>query len=247
MPLPGAEPSAGAIDAAARLADRLRWFFVPLALCALVAVGVHAAADEMGERILRLVDAADAAFDAIAGRWALTAPLVDLVGPSQRVFFARGVALFAELAADALLALPMLGYDERADEVKRFRELARKAADRPTTLRIVRPFATGAVALAGSCAVGRLLEGTLHLGAGGSFGSAADALARGCALLAVLGLVAFIAWRAVVHALAKADERSDRIPRRRALAFTVGLPGALLLLPLAVAALRAAPLLSFLR
>ena len=30
-------------------------------------------------------------------------------------------------------------------------------------------------------------------------------------------------------------------------AFTVGLPGALLLLPLALAALRAAPLLSFLR
>jgi len=95
--------------------------------------------------------------------------------------------------------------------------------------------------------VGRLLEGTLHLGASGLAGSAADALARGCALFAVLGLVAFIAWRAVVHALARADARSDCIPHRRALALTVGLPGALLLLPLAVAALRAAPLLSFLR
>ncbi len=247
MPVPPSVPTARALDAAARAADRLRWFFLPLALCALVAVGVHAAADVVGEGILRLVDAADAAFDALAGRWKLTAPLVDLIGPSQRVFFARGIALLWELAGDGLLAVPMLGYDERADEVQRFRELAAKAAARPTTLRIVRPIATGAVALAGSCAVGRLLEGTLHLGLRGTLGAAADALARGCALAAVLGLTAFIAWRAVVHALVRADERSDRIPRRRALAFTVGLPGAALLLPLALAALRAAPLLSFLR
>ena len=247
MPVPATDPPAGALDAAARLADRLRWFFLPLALCALVAVGVHTAADVVGEIILRMVDAADAAFDGLVSRWSLTAPLVDLVGPSQRIFFARAVALLWELAADALLALPMLGYDERADEVKRFRELAAKARVRPTTLRVAHPFATGAVALAGSCAVGRLLEGTLHFGLRGAIGSAADALARGCALAAVLGLVSFIAWRAVVYALVRADARSDRIPFRRARAFTVGLPGALLLLPLALAALRAAPLLSFLR
>jgi hypothetical protein len=247
MPLPPAAPPTGSLDAAARLADRLRWFFLPLALCALVAVGVHAAADVVGELILRVVDAAGAAFDALAARWTLTAPLVDLFGASQRVFFARGVAFLWELAADALLALPMLGYDERADEVKRFRQLAAKAWARPTTLRLVRPLVTGAVALAGSCAVGRLLEGTLHFGLRGAIGSAADALARGCALFAVLGLVGFIAWRAVVHALVAADARSDRIPPRRALAIRVGLPGALLLLPLALAALRAAPLLSFLR
>jgi len=247
MPTPVTDPPTGALDAAARLADRLRWFFLPLALCALVAVGVHTAADVVGEILLRLVDAADSAFDGLVSRWSLTAPLVDLVGPSQRVFFARAVAFLWELAADALLALPMLGYDERADEVKRFRQLAAKAWARPTTLRIAHPVATGAVALAGSCAVGRLVEGTLHFGLRGAIGSAADALARGCALAAVLGLVGFIAWRAVVHALVRADARSDRIPFRRARAFTVGLPGALLLLPLALAALRAAPLLSFLR
>src|SRR5215470_15699925 len=162
-------PGARALDAGARppaggprLADRLRWFFLPLALCALVAVGVHTAADVVGEAILRIVDAVDAAFDSLAARWSFTAPLVDLVGPSQRVFFARGTALLWELAADALLALPMLGYDERADEVQRFRQLAAKAWARPTTLRVAFPLATGAVALAGSCAVGRLLEGTLH-------------------------------------------------------------------------------------
>ena len=86
---PGTDPGAGAFDATARVADRLRWFFLPLALCALVAVGVHTAADVLGELLLRMVDAADAAFDSLASRWAFTAPLVDLVGPSQRVFFAR--------------------------------------------------------------------------------------------------------------------------------------------------------------
>jgi hypothetical protein len=240
-------PRESAIDTAARLADRIRWVFLPLSLCAVVAVGVHTAADVVGAEILRLVDALDAAFDALSGRWTFTAPLVDLVGPSQRLFFARSLALIWELIADALLAVPMLGYDEHADEVKRFRELAQKAAARPTTFRIVFPLATATVALSGSCSVGRLLEGTLHLGLRGTLGSAADALARGAALAAVLGLVAFIAWRAVVHALVRADERSDRIPRSRARALTAGLPAAALLVPLAVAALRAAPLLSFLR
>jgi len=90
MPVPENAPPAGALDAAARLADRLRWFFLPLALCALVAVGVHTAADVVGELLLRLVDAADAIFDSLVSRWTLTAPLVDLVGPAQRIFFARG-------------------------------------------------------------------------------------------------------------------------------------------------------------
>jgi hypothetical protein len=236
-----------AIHKAARIADRLRWLFLPAALCALVAVGVHAAADVVGDVILRGVDAVDAVFDSVVGRFELTAPLVDLIGPSQRVFFARAVAFAWEIACDALLAIPMFRYDERTDEVARFRQLARKVAVRPTTLRIVPPLATAAVALAGSCAVGRLLEGTMHFGFRGALGRATDAIASGCALLAVLGLVAFVAWRAVVHALVRGDALSYSIPRRRARALTTGLWQAALLLPLALAALRAAPLLSFLR
>lgn len=246
MPAP-IDAAPGALHKAARFVDRLRWLFVPAALCAVVAVGVHAAADVVGDVILHGVDAADAAFDSLAGRFTLTAPLVDLVGPSQRVFFARAVAFVWELASDVLLAVPMLRYDERADEVARFRQLARKVWYRPTTPRILSPLATAAVALCGSCAVGRLLEGTLHFGFRGAAGRASDAIASGCALLSVLGLVAFIAWRAVVHALARADALSDAIPRSRARAFTTGLWQAALLVPLALAALRAAPLLSFLR
>src|SRR2546423_14191412 len=118
MPLPTPAPPAGALDAAARLADRLRWFFLPLALCALVSVGVHTAADVLGEIILRMVDAADAGFDGLVSRWKLTAPLVDLRGPSQRVFFTRGGALLWVPGADALLGLPMLCFGRRADGVK---------------------------------------------------------------------------------------------------------------------------------
>jgi len=244
---PSIDAAPGALRTAARIADRIRWLFLPAALCALVAVGVHAAADVVGDVILRGVDAADAAFDSVAGRFTLTASLVDLIGPSQRVLFARAVAFAWELASDVLLAVPMLRYDERADEVARFRELARKVALRPTTLRIVLPLATAAVSLAGSCGVGRLLEGTMHFGFRGAVGTASDALARGCALFAVLGLVAFVAWRTVVHALVRADALSDAIARGRARAFTTGLWQAALLLPLTLAALRAAPLLSFLR
>ncbi|HWE22498.1 MAG TPA: hypothetical protein VG496_01035 [Myxococcales bacterium] len=237
----------GALHAAARIANRLRWLFLPAALCAVVAVGVHAAADVVGDAILRAVDLVDAWFDSLAGRFQLTAPLVDLVGPSQRVFFARAVAFLWELACDALLALPMLRYEERIDEVARFRQLAQKAAQRPTTLRIALPLATAFVALAGSCAVGKLLEGTMHFGFHGAAGRAAEFVAAACGLVAVLGLVAFIAWRAVVHSLVRADAIGDATPRGRARAFTTGLWKAALVLPLAFAALRAAPLLSFLR
>ena len=247
MPASAPAPAGGVVGAAARLADRMRWFFLPVALCALVAVGTHVAADVVGERILWLVDAVDKGFDALAGRWELTAPLVDLVGPAQRTWMARAAALIWELAADALLALAMLGYDEHADEVARFRQLARKALARPTTLRIVRPLATAAVALSGSCAVARLLEGTLYLGLRGPLGTLSGPLSRATAVAAMAGLVGFIAWRAVVHALVQADALSESKVRTRARALTAGLPGAILLLPLALAALRAAPLLSFLR
>src|SRR3974390_1061427 len=93
---------------------RVRWIFLPLGLCALAAVGAHAAADVMGESVLWAVDRVDAFFDAIFASWSVTAPLVDLVGLSERTVFARAVALALELCADALIALPLLDYDERA-------------------------------------------------------------------------------------------------------------------------------------
>src|SRR5258705_368072 len=108
---------------------RVRWLFLPLGLCALVAVGAHAAADLVGDRVLWAVDRVDAFFDWIWSAWSFTAPLVDLVGLTQRTWFARAVALIWELAADALIAIPMLGYAERdpAAEWKTARDLLRRA------------------------------------------------------------------------------------------------------------------------
>src|SRR5205814_1222664 len=88
---------------------RIRWIFLPFGMCALVAVGAHAAADVVGDRVLWVVDRVDALFDAVFSSWSVTAPLVDLVGLSQRAFFARAAALTWELIADVLIAVPMLG------------------------------------------------------------------------------------------------------------------------------------------
>jgi hypothetical protein len=235
----------GLFDRAGRIADRLRFVFVPLALCALVAVGVHAAADVASERILAVADALDAALDSFFSRFALTTPLVDWIGPAQRIGFSRALALLWELGADVFLALPLLGYDERSDEVRRFRALCQKAWKRPTTLRVVRPVVTAIIALAGACSTARLLQGSIHLALHG--GPLAGFLARALAVLAVCALVASLAWRAVVHALLAADRTSDRRARSWRSALALGAPSAALLLPLALAGLRAAPLLSFLR
>src|SRR5260370_930214 len=120
---------------------RIRWIFLPVGMCALTAVGAHAAADVVGDRVLWCVDRVDAFFDAIFASWSVTAPLVDLVGLSQRTFFARAVALIWELVADALIAVPLLGYQERdpAVELQAARILLRK---KPTPPRLVRPLAT---------------------------------------------------------------------------------------------------------
>jgi hypothetical protein len=222
------------LDRAARMADRLRFVFVPVALCALAAVGVHAAAEVLGDRILWLADAADAVWDAFWSRWSFTTPLVSWIGPAQRIAFARAVALAWELTADAFLAVPLLGYDERANEVKRFRELFARAAKVPTLLRVVRPLATAAVALAGASAAARLLEGTMRLSL-----HAPSFLARGLAVVAVCALVASLAWRSVVHALFRADVAAVRRPRLS------GIASSAIVLPLALAALRAGALLSF--
>src|SRR5438552_4613244 len=108
--------------------QRLRFVFLPVGLCALVAVGVHAAANVASGELLWVADHVDAFFDAIFSKWSLTAPLVDLIGLEERTGFARGVALVWELCADALLLWPMLGYGERTARLEW--QLARGMAQR---------------------------------------------------------------------------------------------------------------------
>ena len=240
--------SADPLSLAAAFFGPLRWLLLPLSMCALLAVGIHAAADVLSDQFLTLVDRVDAAFDSLFSLWSVTAPLVDLVGFSERTFLARSAALLLELIAGVYVAFPALGYDEREGEVKRALEAARKVWKRPALLPISRVPFTAAFALAGACSVARLAHGSLYaslrfLGAG-----AAQHLASSGALLVLLGVLAAIAWRAALHELVRTQEQAQAeavTPRQRV---THGLFAAALLAPLALAAiLRAAPLASFFR
>ena len=193
---------------------RIRWIFLPFGLMALVAVGAHAGADRVAEEVLFAVDRVDAFFDAIFSSWSVTAPLVDLVGLGQRTFFARGVALAWELAADAMLAIPLLGYDER--DASREWTMARGWLKKPS-LRLVQPAAALLLSLAGAAAVARLVRGSLlHYPFTGGL----------LAATALFGLFLFLVPRAVFRALEHAAGQRTAI----------GILGIVILAPLAVAA-----------
>jgi hypothetical protein len=189
-------------------------------LCALVAVGAHAAADVVGAQVMWLVDGVDAFFDAIFSRWSFTAPLVDLVGLAGRTFFARAVALVWELCADFFIALPLLGYYERpiAEEVALFRALSRR---RPS-LRLFRPLATLFTGIAGARSVARMVQGSLQLALHSSV------LAQLVAAAVLFSLLALFVPRAALRSL----EHASKLKRP-------GVVAAVVLAPLVVAAVAA--------
>ncbi len=240
-----------------------RWLFMPAGLFALVTVGVHAAADTLDDRLLRLFDHLDAVLDGVWGAFTLTQPLVDWVGAEQRTVAARALMLLWELCADALLALPVLGYEEvsnpkpRPSRKKKFVPLESRSwpllmdrvRARPTTLRLFRPVATAAMALAGACALGKMVHGALYLSIRqGIADDFAGPVARFCAVFALIGVLISFGWRAVLQSLADADETCESRGLRGRKGLTVGLVGSLVVLPLAVAAVvDASPVLSFFR
>lgn len=243
----------GPFSAFSRFLGHFRWAFMPLGLLALIAVGVHAAADTLDDRLLAVVDLVDAAFDRVVGRFDLTAPLVDLLSLERRTLLARALALSWELAADVVLALPALGYREesapQAPPRHTWRAMLVRCLRKPTSMRWIRPLATALVAVAGACTVARLVQGTVYLSWRELLGEdAADGVARGLSLAALLGLLWRLGWRAVLRNLQHADEASELHARGVARALAYGLPGSALVAPLALAAaLDASPLLSFVR
>ncbi|HLL00964.1 MAG TPA: hypothetical protein VK539_10280 [Myxococcaceae bacterium] len=261
---PPATPS-GPLSGVSRFIGAFRWAFMPLGLLALIAVGVHAAADTLDDRLLMLVDRMDSAFDGLVGASNVTAGLVDLITLEQRTRIARGLALAWELSVDLVLALPALGYREsRAREEEEpwrkymaqqpdtrptWRQLFQRSLRKPTTMRWTRPVATAAVVLAGACAVARLVQGTVYLAWRELLGDgAADMAARGLAIGALVGILGTLGWRAVLRNLQHADTVSEENVNNRLQALSVGLVGSALALPLALAAvLDAAPVFSFLR
>jgi hypothetical protein len=236
---------------------------MPAGLFALIAVGVHAAADTLDDRILWVVDRADAAFDAVVGAWSLTSGWVRWIDFEDRTWIARAVALLWELSADLVLAVPAFGYRERdkgppatgftalvGTPPRRWREMFLDVVRRPTVLRVTRPLATAAVVLAGSCAVARMVQAALYLSTRGGIGdSLAGPMARAAAIGVLLAVLAAFGARAVLRNLQHADNiaTAERgAPWLRV--FATGAAGSAIVIPLALAALLdASPLLSFVR
>ncbi|RKH39900.1 hypothetical protein [Corallococcus llansteffanensis] len=256
-------PSSSFLTDVSRFLGAFRWAFMPMGLLALVAVGVHAAADTLDDRLLTAVDRLDSVFDGFVGQYPATASLVDWVSLETRTRLARALTLAWELAADLLLALPALGYREVAapapreawrtvglsepSEPSSWKALLQRCLRRPTSMRWVRPLATAGVVLAGACTVARLVQGTVYLSWRPLFGdTVADLSARGLAVAALCGVSVSLGWRAVLRNLQHADAACAAVGPRRA--WTRGLLGCVLVAPLGLAAVwDAAPVLSFLR
>lgn len=227
---------------------------MPLGLLALIALGVHAAADVVDDALLRWVEGADAWLDTVLARSELTAAWVNLIESRERTVLARGVALGWELLVDVFLGVPAFSYGEQAAPGLRFSlkapetwvVLLRRLAARPTPMRVLRPLATAVFVVGGAYTVSRLVEATLFLGLVPDVAAVdvAQVLARIGGVVSLVVVVWSLGWRAVLRALEHADEvcEAQMTWRQR---LVVGTWGTVLATPLAVAmALHARPLLS---
>jgi hypothetical protein len=239
-----------------RFLNAFRSVFMPLGLVALVAVGIHAAADVVDDRLLRLVEGLDAWLDGWLARADFTAAWVNRIDSRERTLIARGLALAWELSVDGFIALPLFGYAEASDVERRYafdaptwNTLFTRLNQQPTPLRVLRPLLTLVFAIGGAYAVSRLVESTLFVGLVGDVAPADTAamLARVLGGLALAVVLVSHGWRAVLRALQYADARCEAAltTRQRWLAGTVG---TLVATPLAVVlAMEAESLLSVFR
>lgn len=241
------------LEGVSRFFGAFRWAFMPLGLFALVAVGVHAAADVVDDKILRAVEWLDVLFDGLLAQSERTAAWVNKIDARERTWIARALALAWELAVDAFIALPALGYDELDEKERRFallketwKTLLQRVNKQPTPMRLVRPFVTAIFVFGGAYAVSRLVESTLFVGLVGDVAPAdvAAPLARIFAGTAMTIVLFSHAWRAVLRALQHADEACLAAKHP----MMTGLWGSVLSFPLALALLlEAEALLSFFR
>ena len=241
------------LEGVSRFFGAFRWAFMPLGLFALVAVGVHAAADVVDDKLLRAVEWLDVLFDGLLAQSERTAAWVNKIDSRERTLIARGLALAWELSVDAFIALPALGYDELDEKDRKFsliketwRTLLARLNKQPTPMRLVRPWVTAIFVFGGCYAVSRLVESTLFVGLVGDVAPAdvAAPLARIFAGTAMTIVLFSHAWRAVLRSLQHADAvcLASKHP------YLAGLWGSVLSFPLSLALLlEAEALLSFFR
>lgn len=236
-----------------RFFGAFRWGFMPLGLFALVAVGVHCAADFADDNLLRAVEWLDAWLDGLLAQSEATLSLVNRIDSRERTLISRSLALCWELSVDFFIALPSLGYSEVDRGTRKFafkqdgwRQRLARLNRQPTPMRLVRPCVTAIFACGGAYAVSRLVESTLFLGLLGDVAPASVAapLAR-IAGAASMALVLFsLGWRATLRALEHADAACQAAKHP----WSAGWWGSLLALPLALALLlQGQALLSFFR
>lgn len=197
-----------------------RWAFMPLGLFALVAVGVHAAADLVDDKLLTAIEQLDAWLDGLLAQSETTAAWVNRIDTRERTMIARALALAWELGVDAFIALPALGYDEQSQEDRKlafrretWRSLLSRLNQRPTPMRLVRPLVTAVFVLGGAYAVARLVESTAFVGLVGDVApaDAAQVIARVLGALAMVVVLLSHGWRAVLRALQYADARCEEL------------------------------------
>jgi hypothetical protein len=232
-----------------------RWVFMPLGLLALVAVGVHAAADSVDDRIRWVIEQLDAAMDGVFADFEFTRSWVDAIGSVERTHFARALALLWELAVDAAIAFPLLGYLEESDRAplinpaQTWRAQLERLKKKPTPMRVVRPLVAAIFAVAGGYAVARMVESSLFLALRNGIlpEGVSGPLSRFMALGALALVLGSLGWRAVLRALQHADKVCESRAGKKAGPWTAGIVGSALALPLALAAVLDTPLLSFFR
>lgn len=183
----------------------------------LMAIGLHAAADLLDDRVLAFLAWLDVLFDGLFARFSVTESWVDAVGTGARLKASRMLVLAWELVADLLLAAPLA-----------FGALSSAAGQEPSLVggrgglqRVATLVVMGTVCIfsvAGSLSVANLVEGVLvvHSPVGWSW-------ARGLGLAVVVGVVVSVGrW-----ALEGAARWRGRLQRRLVL-LTVVVGGPLL-------------------
>jgi hypothetical protein len=226
---------------------------MPLGLFALICLGVHFAADTVDDRLLTLVQAADAWLDGLLAKGESTAAWVDVVGSRQCTVLARSIALGWELLVDGAVGLPMLGYFEAGPGELRlsrdgWKEQFKRVNQKPTPMRVVRPVVAAIFSVAGAYAIARMLEGSTFVALKGALGDleGAGLAARVVAFVGMALVLVSFGVRATLRSLQHADLACTKREQQKAGPWRAGLWGNVLALPLAAAvALEARVLLSF--
>src|SRR5581483_2617452 len=152
-----------------RIVAAFRWIFMPLGLLALVAVGVHAAADSVDDRIRWVIEQLDVSLDGVFADFEFTHTWVDVIGSVERTHIARALALLWEIAVDVTVAFPLLGYLEESERAplinpkQTWSAQLERLKKKPTPMRIARPLVSAVFVVAGAYAIARMVESSSYL------------------------------------------------------------------------------------